>query len=357
MTVSDEPRLVNLVEIDTRFGPRAFELRHGDAMARVAEVDLIAVSVKSTRLDELRRDPSGWDDELHTVFGALRAATGIDVAELSQQPAVDLRAALGWWAAETSSAPAWVACLEDIEDRPHELAEALDGLFVLIAFLEAKGVQVRTAQVPLLGAGDAGMPLEGVLGGILEAARRHLPRLDYLERILFVERNEAKVDRLDVEMDRVLDRKSSRLARDQLTELLRGGVLARLAAVETRATPAERDRIEELRQAIEAEETRALDVGVAARKLVEAIVSDVESTPRTFDLLGRIERLGEVGLSRWIRSYMHLVRVVGNEVAHARPPSRRFPAEIRDADLALCLHGMKRLLEFWADWQKSGRSG
>ncbi len=354
MSVSDEPRLVNLVEVDTRWGPRAFELHHGDATSFPDPVDLLAVSVVAGDLRALAQAPGLYAQVSHTLIGSLHERAGLDVGELSVEPAFDLKTALGWWVSKPTGHERFrrVACVEDIGFAV-SVEEATENLFALVALLEAKGIEIRRMLVPVLGAGGADLDPEPVVRGLLEAARRHLPRLAHLERVCFIELNPAKVERLDEAMDRVLGRDRIAAPKGELVAVVRRELGARLDRAEALANAAQSRLIHEVRRVVDNEASRSFELGIMGRRLVELVVTDLEPTApskrRAFELWRRIDRLADDGVADWIRSYMHVLRVLGNESAHERDRGERRPPAVRDADLAVCLLCMQRVLEFWLE--------
>ena len=55
------------------------------------------------------------------------------------------------------------------------------------------------------------------------------------------------------------------------------------------------------------------------------------------------------GIADWIRSYLHLLRVLGNESAHQKRRETRTPVSVDERDLALCMFCLLRVLEFYGE--------
>lgn len=53
------------------------------------------------------------------------------------------------------------------------------------------------------------------------------------------------------------------------------------------------------------------------------------------------------GVASWIRSYLHVLRVLGNESAHEKRGEGRSPAHVEARDVAIGLFCLQRVLEFW----------
>jgi hypothetical protein len=83
------------------------------------------------------------------------------------------------------------------------------------------------------------------------------------------------------------------------------------------------------------------------------IVIDILKKKEIFGLSKDINKLINLGIADWIRAYMHVLRIFGNESAHEKSTSGRIPVNITASDLALCLFCLQRLLEFYLDFKKT----
>ena len=65
-----------------------------------------------------------------------------------------------------------------------------------------------------------------------------------------------------------------------------------------------------------------------------------------------IEALSSRGVARWVVSYLHVLRVFGNEVVHHGERPNQQPEHLTQADLEVCITVMHRLLRLWlTEWQ------
>jgi hypothetical protein len=263
MDATDEPKLLNLIEIETRWGYRAFELYQGDLLAFRQPVDLLAISATTRRLQVLLANPSEYSTMEWTFIGALYSRAGIDVARHRADPEFDLRAALGCWVSRPTN-PAYfkrIVCVEDIGlDRTVE--EAVDNVFMAAAVLEAKSVEVRTVLLPLLGAGGMGLDPEPVMQALLTSSLRHLGRLNNLERVCFIERAPEKATSLSRAVDTVLQRVKVALPKGELIEGVRRDILERVRTALVRAPEAATRLLADLRRIVSNEESRSFEIGI-----------------------------------------------------------------------------------------------
>lgn len=90
---------------------------------------------------------------------------------------------------------------------------------------------------------------------------------------------------------------------------------------------------------------------IQGRKLVELIVSDLAKKNNIKiggQLMSNIEKLGEIKMAPWLLSYMHTLRVFGNEGVHVRLDGKIYtPNSLSKSDLINGLAAIRALLIFW----------
>jgi len=330
--------LKNSVGIETSHGYRTFELWHGDLLEPEAAADLLVTSAFAL----------AYQPVPGTVFGALHQAWGLDFRTV--RPALDLRSALSIWISEplTSGHFGRLLCVELVGGELR-LEEAIANVFVGVAVLEAKGIAIRSVALPLLGSGNQRLEPREVVTVLVPEARRALERLASLERVLFVERDEARVALLDEAVDGHLGRVRVRLPKKQLHAHLLEDIREVIAALALRSSEDQRRTLSDVRDLLH-EEARAIEIGIAARRVAEMVVAGVVgSGSRGKDLAKRIEHAASAGVAPWIRSYLHTLRLFGNESAHVKSVEKRQPAHLDEEDLAVCLFCIQRVLVFWRD--------
>lgn len=93
---------------------------------------------------------------------------------------------------------------------------------------------------------------------------------------------------------------------------------------------------------------------IQCRTLVEALAFEIckkhQLKTESSNLIAYIERLEKSGkISPWITSYFHVIRLLGNEVAHYKMEIKRRPERPEGRDL-IVLHGaLNRILSFFMD--------
>ena len=91
-----------------------------------------------------------------------------------------------------------------------------------------------------------------------------------------------------------------------------------------------------------------------ARRLVEAIVQAIaheKGAKAEAELIKKIEALATHGVSPWMLSYMHLLRVFGNEAVHEKQREQRHPKAVNSWDLLVLLSCLDRVLEWEISWE------
>lgn len=331
----------NIIGLETRRGYRTVELYEGDLTSLGCQVDVLVVSAFA----------GGYDATPGTLQGHLRARLGLNLEKLLRKSSLDLRSSLGIWISQPISSCEFsrILCVELVGGEL-DIEEALRNVFVTLLLLEAKGVGVATVALPILGAGLQGLDVEYVVRTLLAAARDYFQRSNHIERVLFVEINPERVKQLDLAMNTVLGRSRVTLPKSELLKSLRDELRSSLYAATSLFDPDHRELRDDWLRVLDQSEPQSFELGVLARKLVERLVSSLLLKPRSSaDLRTRIDELGNMGVATWIRGYMHVLRHLGNESAHVNPIVERFPPHVAEADLALCLLCVERLLEFWHD--------
>jgi hypothetical protein len=337
--------LLNLVGVETRHGYRTFELYHGDITHLNPAVDVLAVSAFA----------GGYSPDRHTVFGALWENCGVDVRRLAENCLFDFRESLGCWVAkiDCESSPADRLLCVDMLGSSLDVVELIQNLFVVLSVLEMKGSTVRTLAIPVLGAGNQGLDPAFVIEEMLKASLRYLEQSIYLEKIQFVELNNERAKLLDDAMNKSLRRARVVVPTGKLVSAIRGDFGPTIDIARNLAGPAGQELFKNLRRIVMSEQSRSFELGIIGRRLTEFVCDDILSGRGFLSLNQKIYELRNFQIADWIISYMHVLRIFGNESAHEKGNSGRTPSFIDEADLALSLFCMQRLLDFWVGYRTS----
>lgn len=331
---------LNLVEIETVWGFKSFELWLGDINRPDEPLDLMAVSV-------LKGD---YYPLPGSVAGALFENHRIDLARLLSSCRFDLRVALCCWVSEElSNLPLRRILCVELLDSGFTAEDAIQNVFVVLSMLEAKGIKVRQFALPLLGAGYLALDSGLVIRTLLRHSLDHMRRSQYLRRIRFVAHDEDKAKELSQAMDHTLGRVRVVLPKGACVNATRKQVLHNVRRMEIEAGH-NTTLFGDLRRVVSDPESRAWQLGLNARKLLEYVVDDILGPgqyPTLSSKLDQIKRSSEPKIAGWMWQYMQVLREIGNETVHVDGEVSRVPATLEESDLEICLLCLNRLLKFW----------
>jgi hypothetical protein len=235
-----------------------------------------------------------------------------------------------------------------------DIEELIENVFVGLAVLEAKGTAITSLVLPVLGAGSQKIPAAQVLAVLLPAARRAIERSSKLERLSFVEINPARAAELDAAMNKLLGRSNTRLPKGSLMQNLKADILAAISKGQNVVPVGHQNLIDEMRRVLNIENARSFEVGILGRRSVEFVVDDLLNKKKTSPNLDiKIDELAQIGVAGWIRSYMHVLRMLGNESAHEKDNTGKHPSFASEEDLIIALFCLLRVWNFWFSWKVS----
>lgn len=326
----------NVLGIETRFGYRTFRLIEGDITALNSTVDAVVTAAVV----------GGYAPIKGTVFGAMKTNLGIDVSRLSEDPALDLRDALGVWVSkELAGQPfARLVCCELVGSKL-PLEEVLQNVFVALLMMEAKSIPVRSVAMPVMGTGTQRLQADQVIQLLLRLGREFAERSRTLDTLTFVEINPQRAADLAMAMDQQLGRVRVALPRDQVVAAVRSDISNKLIHANQLFLPDATQLRDEWQRLLESAEIRSVEVGVLSRRLVELFVRRY-GAPVAESLPNRIRALEKAGVAPWICGYLQVLRHFGNEAAHEGQAEARQPPAVEQPDLALCLFCVERVLGF-----------
>ena len=207
--------------------------------------------------------------------------------------------------------------------------------------------------LPLLGAGNQAIDPDVAMLALLPAVRKALEQNYSLQRVLFVDKDADRAAGLSSAMNRILGRPKVELPKGRLIQDLKVELCARLDELAAKGVTQNFPVFKEMRRLFSQDDVRSFEIGMLARRLTELVVNDCLGAPSIDENLAfRIGRLRDVGVASWIQSYMHMLRLFGNESAHEKSKTGQKPPYVNDEDLAVCLFCMQRVIEFWVTYGK-----
>lgn len=333
---------LNLIDIETPWGYRTFELHQGDITQLDFKVDVLAISA-------FRGD---YEPVSGTVIDALLKNCQVDLKALSGHREFDLVDVFGCWIAKAVPDTKFerILCAEMVGGK-FEIREVIENVFAVLSMLEMKNVKPQTLALPILGAGQQQQSATVVIRELLDCSLRYMHHSPNIRKIIFVARREVRAQELDNAMNQALGRVKVVVPRGELYEHTRKQILGSIDDA-SRIAGGSTLLFVDARRVFSSDQIRSFEMGITARRLVEFIVSDLLKKGVGADLCGKIEALSDLGIAEWLRSYMHTLRVFGNESAHEKQKLNRRPPVISEADMGLCLLCLQQVLGFWLDLKR-----
>jgi hypothetical protein len=225
--------------------------------------------------------------------------------------------------------------------------------FRSLPILEARGLSLKTVCLPVIGTGSAGLDVAGLVRPILQGAEWALGVCGSAERVLFVEMDSDRAEKMSNAMDDILGRVRINVANNLLGKEIKKQIRSKSERLEKSDYEARRV-VEYLRRAVR-DESRSADAGMAGRHLREYVTMRVLNLKSAMELKDHkqiFKRLrDEKQIAEWVISYLNLLRVFGNETVHHKTMNT-YPQEIVENDVVACLFAIQRVLDFWFGWQE-----
>lgn len=343
--------MVNLVEIDTIYGFKAVELHNADLTEMDLNVDLLIVSAFKGSYIPTRG----------SLIGSLLENRGISVLDLSFNPSIDLRQSMSVWMSKTLENQPYqrLACVEmlDFLDTSYSVEASIKNLFSLINIGEMQDFHIHSVAMPLIGTGQQGIFTEDILKTLMPYCLKALNTIPRLQKIVFVERSKEKVRVLDRAMNDYLARKESDtqyLPDNHLSNAVREDLLSSLKKLKSSlmVDTSEVHTVNELLSKLNDFSLRFFELGILSRRLCELLVKDIlERENLKSPLYNSIDALRDKKISVWIISYLHTLRIFGNEAAHEKDNEGYFPAAVHQQDLITILFCLNRVIDFWIKYR------
>lgn len=345
--------LLNQVDVPTSHGWRRIELRAGDITQPDPGCEPDVLVVSSFR--------NSYAPTQGSVIGQLKSRFGISVEELAKNPAHRIDDGDAWLSLRLPETAPFkqLACVEFLSGHNdlsaplgasiENVKRSIRAIFGLLAVAEINGLPVERVAMPMLGTGKQGLSLDAVLPSIVEITSKLLTCLHGLHTVdLYVFGDTAAASEI---LNRALDRDESQLLSPASSD---EAVMARICAKLRRVVDMEHQGQvpgRELLNLLSGGNATFVTLAGQGRRLAEAFCqSALRRTGDTSDsiLISMIEDLAALKVSPWIRSYLHTLRVLGNEAAHEKQNSRqRVPAHVDGGDLSLLLLCLDQVLGWW----------
>ena len=343
---TETARQVNAVSVETPHGLRTFELFAGDIFSHSADLLVISTSHrrdKPAQLVTLLKDLFHFDVDLSEPL--INFGEGVSACSQTANSHTPFTHLLTMCVAPPR-----------MQEHPAEFYDrAIRSTFATIAALEFLGHEFKTISLPVLvrkGIEDYSPAVRSLLRHALAWLRQshgtqavryfvldpeELAEWDAamnfsLGRTYVDTQGEAVLDGLCREIVRQIDGGVLNRHFDELQAPLRGAV-------------AQPDRL--------CVQTIAAFGRKLAEQMTEQLCRDLD-LPIARDLMTNIEAVrNSKMLASWIASYLHSLRVFGNEGVHSLSSKRHVvPSGLSPEDLMSILCAIRSVLRFWSEWRR-----
>lgn len=338
--------LINIISVPTSSGTKTIEIHNADLTNLDWDIDILIFTAY----------PYSYHPSPNTVIKSLSENKGIIVADFAVQPQIDLRHSLDCWVSKETSNPSirHLLCCEGIKadiTKTGSSDDSMSNLFGVLSILPHKGIKASSVALPILGTGVQGNKIEQVLPSLIEKAIYALNSISSLNTIYFVDIDNSKSELIDEVVNDKLKREKDVLElvieNEELFSLFER-IQQKLVSLKTGHDSFKNNPvIDNLLSKISHKNLKLYELGILSRNLLEMIVVDLlpKDYPSGKPLYEQISSLSNQNMSPWMTSYMHLVRVIGNSVAHYSKDSK-FPERMDPADMFVFVNALDKILDF-----------
>jgi hypothetical protein len=226
----------------------------------------------------------------------------------------------------------------------------------VLSILNHRGINTNTVALPILGTGYQGNKIEDVLPALIDKAIYALNSISSLNTVYFVDIDSSRSELIDQVVNEKLKRNQDILelvfeneALTPLFDRIKQKLMQMKAGSEKfKDNPV----IDILVTKILQKNLKFYELGILSRKLLEMIVQDIVPSKRLKGktLYESINELSSLHVAPWMTSYVHIIRVFGNSVAHYTEDSH-FPEFMDRTDMLIFVHSLDKVLDFHANFR------
>jgi hypothetical protein len=289
-----------------------------------------------------------------TLLGALKKNLDIDLLECSKSTSIiDLKDVLGCWICREQTSEKFknimvVEMSRGFSDySENDIKQSFRNIFIAISMLQQMNILVKTIVLPALGSGNQMLNHNLIIRLLINAINEALPNIQKLERVLFMERTRKKAKAFSKALDSVLKRSDINVPVNDVLKHLQEDILKLLRLNANPAILASQTYsfLEETFK----NPSNTIAYGIASRRLIEKLIahkyySTSTETPSFYAMITDLR--SNKNIAGWIISYLHLIRILGNESAHGTINNEQIPANIEIRDISLLLFCVHRVLVF-----------
>jgi replicative superfamily II helicase len=217
--------------------------------------------------------------------------------------------------------------------------------------MEQLGTKIKSIVMPALGTGNQNLSSKNTINALLSELKVFLKKETSVEKILFIEYNKEKSLQISTSLDEILNRSEIQLPINELVISTKDEILKTIQSHGDREFIAS-DTYKLLRDTFSSDNVKSIVYGITCRRLTEKMLNDIYQSEEGFSELSffyKIKKMSEMNVAKWVISYLHVIRIFGNESAHDIHTHNQTPKSIGERDLSLLLFCIQRIVEFWVN--------
>lgn len=313
-----------------------------------------------------------------SLIGALLNKKEIDVSRLAENPEIDLRNSQNVWLSRELDVEKYhirrIACVEltNIDNRSISLTDiqrTMTSLFGMFAAAQYENIPLEVIAMPVLGAGIQKVSIKDTLRVLVTEGKRGLENIRDISKLLVVDRDLKKMTAMSAAMSEYLGRTALEIAYlpldDYIKQLVNNVVkdLSRIIILcqqEDNKVVNYNIMFDLLNKLKHIETCKGFELSVQCRRILEVICCDLAKNSKVKIrnmpnyLAGKIDVLADTyEMAEWIKSYFHLLRILGNTSAHDSR-NRKKPEVPEINDLRILVHCLAIVIAYWKNI-KTGR--
>jgi hypothetical protein len=340
--------LINIISVPTTSGIKTIEIHNADLTNLDWNVDILVFSAYHNK----------YIPAPNTVIEALENNKNIRIAEFAKSPLLDLRDSLHCWVSNEieNKSIGHLLCIEGLKSdikKTGNSETSISNLFGVLSILPHKNLNVKSVALPILGTGFQGNNMEVVLPSLIEKSIYALNSISSLNTIYFVEIDNSKSQLIDKVINEKLKRNQDileiLLENESLAPIL-DRIKQKLLQLKSGNQKFKLNSdIDTLVSKILNKDLKFYELGILSRKLLEMIMQDLLPSKRLKGktLYESINELSSLQVAPWMTSYVHIIRVFGNSVAHYTE-DKLFPENLDRTDMLIFVHSLDKVLDFHA---------
>ena len=339
--------LINSYEIETTYGRKSIEIHEGDLTDFCKPFDILVLSAVSYHY-------------LPTEGTLVKALIdkNIDIYKLSKDPYIDLRKKLHIWISnELDSVELKFKRFVCVEfDKRGDPNKSFEAILPFLSLIEKLNIPIKSIAMPLLGTGYLNLSIESNLELQLKQCEKCLENIPSLSKIYLVEKNKLKAHKLDIALNKYLDRSETQ-TRDiflddynkDVLEKLEDNIYKLIKFKKSNNLNVNYEILHDFYNQIKRKSLRYFELCSYSRKLVEVLLAEQlpwdDSDKRLQSSIDSYLRQGNV--SPWITSYMHVIRVLSNNQIHYSRYNNKIPSEVQNQDQRILLGCLYQITDYW----------